>query len=464
MKSNLLCCKSLYLYKNLKFIFLILSVLSLFFLSSCSLSLAGDVTPPPVFEPSLAADTSQPAAAATALPEPTQTAVEVQQATTVPDEPLTQSAAEIEGEIFQINGYLEGLTDPSQIKGLQAELMGYEGMQLYSTTLVDVNEDGSFSFSDVEWRGGLIYFVSVDYEGMLFTSDMLLTEDIPAGAVVDLAVEIYATTTDLSGLLIDRAHVFINFLDTQTIQVVLYAIVSNTSGQLLTPFEDGSPALNFILPEGAQNLQFESGSLGDRYVQTESGFGDLTMIQPGSQVYEILYAYSLPFDRKITVPIEFPLPVISMILAVPTDGLQLKTESLTDAGQRMIDDQTVQLYSGSDLAANTPLELSFSGGPGQTSAGGIGISTELLFGLLVFVFVLAVTAYWFLRIRKKKSPQLEAEMEEEEKGQSQEDLLDAILKLDDQYEAGRVLDEDYHLKRRELKMQLKKLKESLDEE
>ena len=55
-------------------------------------------------------------------------------------------------------------------------------------------------------------------------------------------------------------------------------------------------------------------------------------------------------------------------------------------------------------------------------------------------------------------------MEEEEKGQSQEDLLDAILKLDDQYEAGRVLDEDYHLKRRELKMQLKKLKESLDEE
>ena len=214
-------------------------------MSSCSLSLAGDVTPPPVFEPSLAADTSQPAAAATALPEPTQTAVEVQQATTVPDEPLTQSAAEIEGEIFQINGYLEGLTDPSQIKGLQAELMGYEGMQLYSTTLVDVNEDGSFSFSDVEWRGGLIYFVSVDYEGMLFTSDMLLTEDIPAGAVVDLAGEIYATTTDLSGLLIDRAHVFINFLDTQTIQVVLYAIVSNTSGQLLTPFEDGSPALNF---------------------------------------------------------------------------------------------------------------------------------------------------------------------------------------------------------------------------
>ena len=144
--------------------------------------------------------------------------------------------------------------------------------------------------------------------------------------------------------------------------------------------------------------------MGDRYVQTESGFGDLTMIQPGSQVYEILYAYSLPFDRKITVPIEFPLPVISMILAVPTDGLQLKTESLTDAGQRMIDDQTVQLYSGSDLAANTPLELSFSGGPGQTSAGGIGISTELLFGLLVFVFVLGGHCLLVLADPQEKIP------------------------------------------------------------
>ena len=463
MKYYHSCRKTFYCFKKLNLVFLILSVLSLLILSSCSL--AGDVTPPPVLEPSLAAETSQPVvqASATTLPAPTQTTAEVQ-VTATPLEEAAQPTEEAEGQTFQINGYLEGLIDLSQAEGLQAELMGYEGMQLYSTTPVDVDSEGGFSFTNVEWRSGLIYFVSVDYEGMLFTSDMLVADDVPAGSTVELSVEIYATTSNLDGLLIDRAHVFINFLDAQTIQVVLYAVVSNTSGLLLTPFEDGSAALIFPLPQGAQNLQFESGSIGDRYVQTENGFGDLTMIQPGSQVYEILYAYSLTYDGKITVPIEFPLPVSSLIVAVPADGLQLETESLMDEGQRLIDDQTVQLYSGSSLAANTPLALSFSGNPGQASGGQTGVSSGLMFGLAVFALVMAAAGFWFWMNKKKKSPQPAPEETTGKKEQSQEELLDAILELDDLFEEGAISDEEYHLKRRELKLQLKKLKESLDEE
>lgn len=343
--------------------------------------------------------------------------------------------------------------------GLKAHLQAYAGMSPAFDTTADVAPDGSYKFENVQFSSDYVYFVSVDVGDLTFNSDILHGSDI-TGAQADLPVKMYDTSTDTAALKIDRMHVFFDFTDPGQVKVVNLYIISNPTNKVITGKAKDGPVLSFELPKGYTNLQFQDGELGGRYVQTENGFGDRLGIDPGSGQHQILFAYDMAYANKLELAVKPPLNADAAIVMVPPTGVKLKSEQLTESGERSdVQGMSFLMYqSKGAIAAGQPINLSLSGTPGDASStSGLGVNTYLLVGLGAFGLVLIGTGLWFYRQRKVTEDE-ESDAVVDETGQEPEEtsdaLLDAIMALDDLHANGKLPEAAYQERRADLKARL----------
>jgi len=180
---------------------------------------------------------------------------------------------------------------------------------------------------------------------------------------LNLPLEIYDTTTDASVLKADRLHMFFEFLDSKTVRVVELYIISNPTNKTLVAAEKGQPVVRFTLPQGAENLEFQDGVLGQRYVKTDDGFGDTVAVPPGQGQYEVLYAYTMPYDRKLELDQSVSLPVGAVVILVQRAGFKIKSDMLTDSGTQDVQGAKYRLFEGAGLSPGESLRMSISGQP-----------------------------------------------------------------------------------------------------
>jgi hypothetical protein len=280
------------------------------------------------------------------------------------------------------------------------------------------------------------------------------------GDIAELPVSIYESTSDASSLSADRLHIFFDFSQPEIIQVVELFIVNNPSGMVVVPASASQPALSFTLPEGAVNLQFEGGSLGDRFVALEGGFGDLSPIQPTPQQHQVLFSYELPYPRKLDLNIPLPLDVSAAVVMLPPGMIKLQSDQLMAAGERNVQGMTFQLFTASNLPAGSNLQISLSGKVDSSSPTTGSNLSGLIIGLGAFGLVLVGAGLWFFKQRSAPAEEVEDEtvLVADE---TEDDLLDAILALDDLYKAGNLPVEAYQQRRAELKDRLRKLHEGM---
>ncbi len=361
-----------------------------------------------------------------------------------------QTAAElrlaIQGKV--ING--SGGNLPS---GLTAELAGYDGMIQVIGTEAEVAADGSYVFPDVEIVPGRAFVVSVNYQGFTFNSDVFHNLGEPVSNPIELPVTVYDATSDLSALRVDRLHVFFDFTNPDVIQVAELFLLNNTGSRVISGEAPGQPVVEFELPQGASNLQFQSGAVGGRFVMTEKGFADTQPILPGAGS-QILFAYDLPLSRRTTVRIPINLPVDAAIVMIPEGSMTLQSSQLQPMGQRQIQGVTLDLFSTTDLQAGSTLDMTLSGRMSSPMNLQTGQAGTLILGALALLLVTGGGAYWYLRQQKSAAPQEEALPVE---GESREALMDAIIALDDLYKSGQLSEESYQQRRAELKERLRAL-------
>lgn len=367
-----------------------------------------------------------------------------------------------------IFGKIENATPGGAIPtGLKIVITAYEGMTPAFEVSGDVGEDGSYRVEDVDFRTDYVYFAQVEVNDLAFNSEILHGTDV-TGAEMELPVQIYDTTTDVSGLRADRLHIFFDFTQAGVLQVVNLFIISNPGGQVVVAPDADQPVVRFSLPEGATNLQFQDGELGGRYVKTEDGFGDRMGILPGSGQHQILFAYSLPYDRKLSFSLPVSLPVDAAIVMIPPGGISLKSDQLMDAGQRDVQGMAFQVYQTvAPLAAGEMLSLSLGG---RTEMAGSVPQTNsmnsLLIGAGILGAVLIGAGIWLYRQRATDEV-FEAddeEIEDDTDTESSEALLDAIIALDDLHASGSLPEAAYLERRSELKARLAEVLERENEE
>lgn len=346
-------------------------------------------------------------------------------------------------------------------QGLELMLRGFDEMVMVFTQTTTLDARGFFTFTNVEMPPGRAFIVTTDFQDSLYSSDVAIAQ--PNLPRLELPVTIYETSTDATVLMADRLHLFFEFVDNKTLRVIELYIISNPTNKTLVPAEKGQPVVRFSLPEGAKNLEFQDGALGGRYVKTEDGFGDTAPIRPGSGSYELLFAYEMPYERKLDLVQEMPMPVSAVVVLVPDNGIKIKGETLADQGTRDVQGAKYRIYNGSSIPAGGTLNLTISGRPASSSASlTIGSNTELVIGIGVFGLALIMAGVWMYR-RSRSATQGDDEEDEvlpededdlAAEPDSAETLMDAIIALDDQYQDGQLPESAYLERRARLKERL----------
>ena len=351
-----------------------------------------------------------------------------------------------------------GMTVPPN---LEVTLVTFEGMNQVASVKSTSGADGTFTF-DVDNKGGLTYMAQVKYNDFSYNSDILHSSNI-ATSSAELPVTIYETTVDVAGLSIDRVHIFFDFSKPATVQVAELFIISNSATKVVVAAAQDKPALSFKLPTGATNLQFDSGAIGDRYVQTSDGFGDLAAIAPGQGQHQVLFSYEMAYTDKLDLKMPIPMAVNAAVIMIPQGGVKMTSSQFQSSGSRDVQGQTYELFTASAVAKGTDLAVSLAGNPLQGSSASTPNGNEgtnsLLIGLGVFGVALIAVGVWLFRQRAAVKLADGPEVDEEEGSADNEDsLLDAILALDDLHQAGKLPDEAYAQRRADLKERLRALR------
>lgn len=345
-------------------------------------------------------------------------------------------------------------------------LYGFDDMQnTYSETLTS-GLGGVYTFSDVEMPEGRAFLAGVEYSSTTYGSDVVMID--PATPNLNIPITVYDATTDVSVLTTDRVHLLFDFSTPDVVNVVEVFIISNPTTQTVAAPTPGGSVVTFPLPDGYSGLQFQNGALGDPYIEVSQGFADTTAVPPGSGEYQVIFAYQLPYDRKLNFVQSMYLPTNAVVVMVPDNGIKVDSQMLQEGGTRDYQDTTFRMYNGSSLIAGSALEFTLSGTPKQSAGSFFSAGTiqSMAIGLAVFGVALVVAGLWLYRRHQRKliaetplgEVSLDSPLTSEAIGPEDEDtLMDAIIALDDQYHSGNLPEAAYLERRAALKEKLRKL-------
>ena len=420
-------------------------------------NLSDDITPPPATAAATEIEPTQTEQEADSALEPTPTSRPVEENDEAQEQQAPADTEVIQG-VVTVDLVNQGAQDLEGAE-VSVRLEGFDHMTQAYTGTADVTAGESVRFEDVPLAPGRLFFASVNYQGAVYRSDIAQVEG--EEDQIALEVEIFGTTTDQSGLSIDRVHIFVDFPAPEVVQIGEMFVISNFGEQTVVAGESDEVVLEFPLPEEAANLTFQNGALGERFRKTAAGFGDTASIPPGSGVYQVMAFYDLPYQRsRLSFEQEMSLPVGAVIIMTPVGGIQVRDSQIEDLGVRQIQNGSIQVYVRENVRAGEAITFDLSGKPADTAgdAGPVGSGqgrTSLLIGLGVLGLVLVGVGLWFYR----RLNQEQADDQFSRAADSRQDILDEIITLDDQFAAGQIGEEQYRDRRAALKERLRSVME-----
>ncbi len=425
------------------------------------------VSPSPSPEATTAAT---PEATGEATPEASPT---VAPATSTPEPTTEGTQTPAEAFLVTIRGVVEHGGGGTLPPDLPVRLQAFDDFAPVFSLETTTDADGTFVFPEVEAKPHRMYMVTVEYQGVTYLADDVLVA-FEETTEYEARVTVYDTTTDPSQVVVERLHLFVEVPGQDVLRMVELYVFNNRGDKTLVAPEGQPGVLEFVLPEGATNLRFpqEVGRIGQRFLSTERGFVDTVPILPGAS--RILFSYDLPYDRgRVRIAHPVPLDVEATSLFLPP-GLKVTTEGWAPAGVQDIEGMQFQIFQGPVLVAGETLEIAIQGRP---STGGVGLPWQslpswvlpvVLVGLGVLLLGVGLW-YW----RKEVPAEGEVSAPSEKKSvhvqkfdleaipkalrDDPEALMEAILALDDLYEAGDLDEEAYRARRAAYKARLAQL-------
>ncbi len=348
--------------------------------------------------------------------------------------------------------------------GADVILHGYDGMEETFTETTTMNDTGVVLFENIPMTEGRVFLATTEFDQVAYGSNIAqITAEITEA---NLSLIVFDSTTDTSNLAIERLHVFFDFINPGSVQVIELVLLSNMSGETVIAPEEGDPVIVFDLPEGATNLEVQE-SMQIRLLQTETGFG-VGSVRPSEEPYDITFAFEMPYDKKkadISLPV--PLDAAAAIIIAPEDGIKLKSDQLQDGGSRDFQGVPYKTYNASNLEAGEALSFTLSGTPklptDHSASSGIDTTTSLMIGLGALGVVLIGTGIFLWqrnRIEDDEWDDVDVDDFDDQSpavAETQDELMDAIIALDDLYKAGDLPEAAYLKRREELKARLQDL-------
>ncbi len=354
-------------------------------------------------------------------------------------------------------------------EGFTIQLEAYDhdmmsgGFSIVFTLETTMNADGSYLFEEIEMPEGRAFVATIIEGNAVHSSQPNFATK--GNTELDLPITYYESNTDASQLSIDRLHIFFEPPDTEAeiAHIVEVFVISNPTLYVVTA-EEGQAVMEFVLPEGAMNIEFDDGVFGERYTETATGFGDTSPILPGMGRQEIVVFFDMPYKKSFLAgnqldfvqKIEYP--VDSAIVMAP-QGLKIESDLLTESGERESQGLIFKTFSSQPLPIGATFKMSVSG---KVSMEATGVETNpqenIIYGALALGVVLIGVGVWFyFRDRDEDDTDYEEDADASAEIDDVDELMDAIIALDDAYRSGDLSKEVYQKRRAALKKQLKEL-------
>ena len=360
-----------------------------------------------------------------------------------------------------VSGAVENRTKASLPSDLKITLRGFDhgadpstGPQEVVTLDGTLNADGrTYSFGDIEIPTNRIFIAETTINGFPFQSEFAIVEE--GATIVTLpAIYIYDTTEDTSALVVDETRIFFEYSSDNTIQVFGVYSFRNTGDKIIQVPMNANGELPFIkAPESSSGFGFEPMQDSENLISTESGFA----IPPSEGSYGLVTFSSVTKTDELDFSQKFILPAATVTVFMP-EGVEVKNSQMADLGVQAVQNFNFQIYEAGSIAANSTLSFTITGEPKEATAAttpeAANPNDNILIAAGALGIALILAGLWmYLRDRNRVD-----EDEEEDNGdefESSEEVMDAILTLDDQHRAKKISDDAYQKRRAELKEILK---------
>ncbi len=328
---------------------------------------------------------------------------------------------------------------------VDANSMPVEKVRLTST----LAPDGSYRFEGVEMPAGRAFLAEVKVDGVRYVSSMNMAQAGQRELTLP-TIRIYPVTEDFGQLRIAQVHLQVDVGEGQLQLFNVYSVF-NTSQQVVRVKTDGTSLPFLSFPEGATQTGIELSQDSASLLQAEGGIA----LPPSDQPYGFIAFYTLPYTNRVQLRQPFPLGSDSLVVILPL-GMKVQGEGIEDAGTRTFQGNVFHIFRKNGVAGGSTLELTISGRPQVTSVTNLAPSQSLWLGAGALGVVLIVIGMWFY-LRERRSIEQEEEVEESPY-ETEEEVLDAILALDDLHRAGKLNDAAYQERRAELKALLEEMR------
>jgi mono/diheme cytochrome c family protein len=379
--------------------------------------------------------------------------------------PATSEATTVARAGFgAVSGSVENNTGTDLPSDMKVTLRAYDhgadpsqGPQEVFTQDGTLNADGSFAFENIEMPLNRIFIAEITYEGTTLQSTYAIVKTGDTSVNVP-PIKLYKKTTDTSRLVVDESRIFFEYGTDNTIQVFNVYSFRNPSDETIVVTLDGSGEVPFIKsPAGSSGVGYEPMQDSAKFMQTQNGFA----IPPSENAYGLISFASLSRAEEFEFSQEFVLPVATVTVFVP-EGVTARNAKLSDLGVQAIQSSNFQIYELNGVNAGEKVSLTIAGSP-KESTGTSSTSTpetvtsnkNLLIGAGALGIALILAGAWMYLRDRNRAEETNAEEDSADEFESSEDVIDAIIALDDLHRARKISDEAYQKRRADLKDILK---------
>ncbi len=268
----------------------------------------------------------------------------------VPTPDVQVAAGSIQGAVA--NG-TSGAPSPAD---LVVSLHGYDNFATSLTLTTTTDGAGAFQFQNVPNIAGRYYMLSVPYQGVPYSSDLLKFD--ANATTLHPRVQLYEATADASVLRLTQVHLIFDLAgDGATVTEI--CLFSNTGDR--TFITSNGAGFTLPVPKGAAAVvvQTQQGSIfADRTVQ---GLQIKAPLLPGPSTAELAFTFRL-LNQPVTFEQSMPFPVDSLAVLGPDGGPAIQGAGLQDSGTQTFQGKSYRAFSASNLAAGQTIAFQFSGG------------------------------------------------------------------------------------------------------
>ena len=358
-----------------------------------------------------------------------------------------------------LSGSVDNQTGADLPSDFKVTLRGYDhssdpsaGPQEVFSQEATVNEDGTYRFENVEMPLSRLFISEVEFDGITVQSDFGIVKEGVSSLTLSPLV-LHEMTDDISLLAMDEVRLFLDYGNTDIQVYGVYSFRNPSDKTIVVELKDGTEIPFIRTPEGTISMGYEALQDSEPFANTDKGLA----IPPSDGSYGLIAFTTVPKQDEFEVAQPFELPVSNLSVFLP-EGVTAESAALIDGGVQNIQNFNFQVYTAENVEAGETVRFNVSGVPEETSEtssepAASTTNRNLLVGagLLGIAFIVA-GAWLYMRDRNRIE---EKEEGKEDEFDSSENVLDAILALDDLHRAKKISDEAYQKRRTELKEILK---------